>query len=163
MRKVTLQDARAIAGIYNYYIEHTTSTFEQEPVSEEEIRNRILSISSRYPYYVEESGGQVTGYCYAHLWKERAAYARTLETTVYVAPGEERKGIGTRLMNRLIDDCRQAGIHSLIACITADNHPSLLLHEHLGFVQVSRFQEVGFKFGRWLDIVDCQLLLSAEE
>ena len=70
MRKVTLQDARAIAGIYNYYIEHTTSTFELEPVSEEEIRNRILSISSRYPYYVEESGGQVTGYCYAHLWKD---------------------------------------------------------------------------------------------
>ena len=161
IRKVTPEDTRAITGIYNHYIEHTTATFELEPISEEEMRQRILSISARYPYFVEETDGRITGYCYAHTWKEKAAYNRTLESTVYVAPGEERKGIGTRLMNRLITASREAGIHSLIACITADNRPSILMHERLGFVQVSHFKEAGCKFGKWLGIVDLQLLLTA--
>lgn len=160
IRKVTLQDVHAIAGIYNYYIRHTTATFELHPVGEEEMRRRILSISTRFPYFVEETEeGVLTGYCYAHTWKEKAAYDRTLESTVYVAPGKERLGTGTRLMHHLIEASRQTGVHSLIACITEGNLPSIRMHERLGFVQVSHFQEAGLKFGKWLGIADYQLML----
>ena len=159
IRKVTPQDAHALAGIYNHYITRSTATFEITPIDEAEMRRRILSIASRYPYFVEETDGKITGYCYVHPWKEREAYARTWETTVYVAPGEERKGIGTRLMKELIAACRPMECRSLIACITDDNRASCLLHERLGFTQVSHFREVGFKFGKWLGVVDYQLFL----
>lgn len=98
-------------------------------------------------------------YCYAHLWKEREAYSKTLETTVYLTPESCHKGIGNLLMCRLIDECRSRGYHALIACITADNYSSLRMHESLGFRQVSRFHEAGLKFGRRLDIIDLELVL----
>ena len=86
IRAVTLQDTSAITAIYNEYIAHSTSTFDIEPVSEEEIQKRISEISARYPYFVYETDGEIVGYCYAHPWKEREAYNRTLETTVYLSP-----------------------------------------------------------------------------
>lgn len=98
-------------------------------------------------------------YCYAHLWKEREAYSKTLETTVYLAPEACHKGIGPLLMTHLIDECRRQGYHALIACITADNLSSLRFHQRLGFRQVSRFSEVGRKFDRWLDVIDLELIL----
>ena len=118
IRNVTPQDACAIVDIYNHYITLSTATFEITSLDEAEMRQRILAITSHYPYFVEETDGKITGYCYAHPWKERAAYAQTWETTVYVAPGEERKGIGTRLMEKLIEACRPMKCRSLIACIT---------------------------------------------
>ena len=159
IRPVRLDDAERVASIYNKYVSATTITFETEPVTTEEMRGRINSISSSFPYFVYEYDGVVLGYCYAHLWKEREAYSKTLETTVYVAPEACHKGIGTGLMIRLIDDCRSQGYHALIACITADNLPSIHLHQHLGFRQVSRFSEVGRKFDLWLDVVDLELVL----
>lgn len=160
IRNVRPQDACAISRIYNFYIANTTVTFEIDPVSEEEMRGRIRAISGRYPYLVDETDGEITGYCYAHAWKERAAYRQTVETTVYVAHGTQRKGIGNRLMQSLMDGCRQAGFHSLIACITEDNLASRNFHEKLGFRLASRFHEVGFKFGKQLGVVDYQLMLE---
>lgn len=159
IRKVTIQDAQAIADIYNEYVLNSVASFETEPITELEMRKRIEEISSKYPYYVYEDTGEVKGYCYAHSWKERAAYKQTWETTIYVAADLQGRGIGTKLMNLLIEECRQAGAHALIACITGGNEKSILLHQQLGFRQVSQFPEVGMKFGRWLDVVDFQLLL----
>lgn len=159
IRRVELQDAKAITTIYNEYIEHSVATFETEPLREEDMRNRIAAIAARFPYFVHEEEGKVAGYCYAHLWKERAAYGHTLETTVYLAPGHEGKGIGKALMERLIEECRRDGYHALIACITEGNAVSDALHLRLGFKQVSHFEKVGLKFGRWLDVVDYELLL----
>jgi L-amino acid N-acyltransferase YncA len=104
IRRVELQDAKAITTIYNEYVGHSVATFETEPLREEDMRNRIAGIAVRFPYFVYEEEGKVVGYCYAHLWKERAAYRHTLETTVYLAPGYEGKGIGRELMERLIED-----------------------------------------------------------
>ena len=101
------------------------------------------------------------GYCYAHGWKKKQAYRQTAETTVYVKKGHTGKGIGQALMQQLIDASQKAGLHVLIACITYPNESSVRLHEKLGFKQVSRFNEVGRKFGQWLDIYDFQLVLSA--
>ena len=104
IRRVELQDAKAITTIYNEYVRHSVATFETEPLREEDMRNRIAGIAVRFPYFVYEEEGKVVGYCYAHLWKERAAYRHTLETTVYLAPGYEGKGIGRELMERLIEE-----------------------------------------------------------
>lgn len=159
IRRVKLQDAKAITTIYNEYVEHSVSTFDTEPLREEDMRSRIAEIAARFPYFVYEEDGRVTGYCYAHLWKERDAYKHTLETTVYMAPGYLGKGIGKMLMQRLIEECKREGYHALIACITEGNAASDSLHLGLGFKQVSHFEKVGLKFGRWLDVVDYELLL----
>lgn len=85
IRIVTPQDAAQIAAIYNKYVLHTDISFETEPLSADEMRGRIESISANFPYYVYEEDGRVLGYCYVHPWKERAAYNQTLETTIYLS------------------------------------------------------------------------------
>ena len=104
IREVRPDDAAQIAGIYNHYILETTISFETQPLSAEDMRIRIEEISSYFPYFVAENNGKLTGYCYAHPWKERAAYCKTLETTIYLASEAKGKGLGTRLMDRLIDE-----------------------------------------------------------
>lgn len=159
LRRVKLQDAKAITTIYNEYVVHSVATFDTEPLHEEEMRRRIAEIAAHFPYFVYEEEGQIVGYCYAHPWKVRAAYSHTLETTVYLAPGYQGKGIGKLLMQRLIEECRRDGYYALIACITEANEASDALHLGLGFKQVSHFEKVGLKFGRWLDVKDYELLL----
>lgn len=159
IRPVQLNDANAISAIYNYYITRTTITFETTPVTVSEMKRRILSISREYPYFVIEEEGEIKGYCYAHRWKEKEAYQCTAETTVYVNPKRLREGNGERLMNHLIEACRTQGIHTLIACITYPNIPSIQLHTKLGFKQASHFHEVGRKFGKLLDVCDYELHL----
>lgn len=160
IRNVRLSDARAIAMIYNEYVEHSVATFDTEPVSEEDMRERIGAIASRYPYMVYEEEGEVIGFCYAHSWKEKAAYRHTVETTVYLSPGHTGRGIGRKLMERLIAACASRGYRALIACITEGNEASFALHEKLGFKKVSCFERVGLKFGCWLDVVDYELKVS---
>lgn len=159
IRPVVLADAAAIAAIYNEYVLNTTITFEIEPVSVEEMSSRIAGFSVKYPYLVYEEGGEVLGYAYAHRWKERAAYAQTLETTIYLRSDARNRGIGRLLMARLIDDCRQWGAHALIACITEGNLASVALHQRMGFQQVACFHQVGRKFDQWLGVSDYELVL----
>lgn len=158
-RNVTLDDAGEICRIYNPFITDTTVSFEQEPLSVEAMRQRIIDISSHYPYIVCEVDGEIAGYCYVHPWKERAAYGGTMETTIYLDDRYKHQGIAKELMTLLIDRCRHLGYHSLIACITADNEESCHFHARLGFKLVSHFKAVGHKFGRDLDVVDYQLIL----
>lgn len=159
IREVTMADAAAITAIYNKYITESVVTFETAALSEEEMRKRISELSARGPYYVYEEAGRVEGYCYAHLWKEREAYLHTYETTIYLAQGMQRKGIGTQLLTCLIAECRKRGVHALIACLTEGNAASAALHQKLGFRQVSQFSEVGYKQGRWLGVTDYELRL----
>ena len=159
IRRAEPSDAAAIAAIYNEYIAHSVITFDTEPVSIGAMQTQISELSAHYPYFVYELDGQVVGYCYAHPWKRHAAYGHTYETTIYLAPGYDGRGFGRMLMEALIEACRQTGCHALIACITADNTASFALHERLGFRAVSHFEQVGYKFGRWLDTVDYELVL----
>lgn len=161
IRKATIKDAKAVADIYNEYVANSDATFETDPVSEKEMAARIAEISASFPYLAYETdGGEIAGYCYAHAWKERAAYADTWENAVYLSPAHTGKGIRRILMERLIEECRNNGCHALIACITAGNEASGALHIKLGFRQASHFRGVGFKFGRRLDVTDYELLLS---
>lgn len=161
IRPVKLSDAAAIAAIYNHYVLHTTVTFETEAVTPEEMRLRIAGFSASHPYLVVEEGGEVLAYAYAHLWRERAAYCHTWETTIYVKEGCRQKGIGGELLEVLLAGCRKlGGVHALIACITEENAASRAFHQKHGYRQVSCFQEVGYKLGRWLGVVDMELRLE---
>jgi phosphinothricin acetyltransferase len=159
LRNATPDDAARIAAIYNYYVANTTVTFETEPVPETDMRNRIRTISEHHPYLVYEASGQIRGYCYASAWKKRAAYRHTVESTVYVDRASLGRGIGTLLMKALIEALRTTPAHTVIACIALPNPPSVKLHEKLGFRQASGFRETGYKFGKWVDTGDWQLLL----
>lgn len=154
VRNVRSDDCNAIADIYNHYVVNSTASFETEPITAGDMRRRIDVISSSYPYFVYEVDNKIMGFCYAHAWKERAAYSKTLETTVYVADEFRGKGIGRCLISRLIDECRNRGYEVLVACITAENNPSCNIHLKMGFRQVSLFERVGIKFGRHLDVAD---------
>lgn len=160
IRPVTPNDTEHILAIYNHYIINSVASFEIEPLTFDAMRNRIVEISTEYPYFVDETNGEITGFCYVHPWKERAAYKYTLESTVYISPKHTRKGIGMRLMNKLINSCQALGYNSIIACITGNNTASIALHKSLGFTQVSQFKKVGIKFGRQLDVVDFQILIN---
>lgn len=162
IRPVSPEDAADIVGIYNHFITDTTVSFETEPLSVSMMRTRIESLSPAFPYLVWVNSGRVVAYCYAHPWKERAAYCYTWETTIYIAPEWNGRGIGSRLMERLVGECRRLGAHVLIACITAENAGSLAFHRAIGFRQVSFFEGVGEKFGRSLDVIDMQLDLRSE-
>lgn len=159
IRTVRPNDAQGISLIYNHYIEHTTITFETNPVSVNEMCDRISGITEKYPYFVYEEAGSVIGYCYALSWKKKEAYRNTVESTIYINPSFQGKGIGAQLMRRLIDELRTQKRHAIIACITIPNPASVKLHEKFGFKQVSAFKEVGYKFGQWLDVGDWQLCL----
>ncbi len=159
IRPVSEKDAAAISGIYNHYVENTAVSFETEMVSAYEMQQRIKELSSAYPYYVLEEDGEVIGYAYVHQWKERAAYSRTVEATVYLHKDHCGRKLAGLLMRKVIDGCRECGVHAIIACITSVNTASLRFFESLAFKKVSQFPEVGYKFGRWYGVIDCELLI----
>ena len=159
IRTVTPDDAAVIAEIYNEYVSNTVITFETEPLSPPEMQRRILSVSGEYPWLVYGDGGRIRGYAYAAGWKKRSAYRYTVESAVYVDCACRGKGIGTALMTALIERLKSLHVHAVVACIALPNPPSVRLHEQLGFCQVSLFREAGYKFDRWIDVGDWQLLL----
>ena len=161
IRPVADGDAAAIAAIYAPYVEQTVISFETTAPDAEEMLRRIHSIRDcGMPYIVAIDDTGVAGYAYVHPWKERHAYRHTVEATVYLRQDARRCGIGLALMRELIGLCRADGrIHAVIACITADNLASQALCRRFGFEKVSHFRQVGYKSGRWLDVVDYQLTL----
>lgn len=160
IRPMTLHDIREIVAIYAYYVNNTVITFDTEVPSEAEMCQRLTPIIENFPAWVYVENGEIAGYCYAHGWKTKKAYNRTAETTIYLHPDHLHKGYGRLLMDTLIEDCRKRSFHTLIACITIPNDPSVKLHERLNFKKVSHFHEVGRKFDRWLDVADYELILE---
>jgi phosphinothricin acetyltransferase len=163
LRPVVPEDAPEIAEIYNYYIKNTVITFEEDLVNPRTVAERIKEIIPRYPWFVWEAGGKLAGYAYAHAWNERTAYRFTAEDSVYLKPGWERRGIGRRLLERLIEELRRRQIHTLMSVITVPNPASVGLHESLAFKKTGQFNAVGFKQGRWLDVGYWELILDARE
>ncbi|MFZ6679721.1 arsinothricin resistance N-acetyltransferase ArsN1 family B [Undibacterium sp. Tian12W] len=149
---IAADDATSIAAIYNHYIATTTISFEENPVTEQEMAQRIKDVSASLPWYVEEQDGVVIGYAYATPWRARSAYRFSVESTVYVAASHAGKGIGKRLYQTLIADLRQRGIHVIIGGIAQPNAASVALHESLGFEKVAHFKDVGRKFEQWVDV-----------
>lgn len=160
IRNALLSDAKRIAKIYNHYIEHTIITFEQSPVTPDDIAGRIDSIQNkRFPYIVYEQNGLVVGYAYLSNWRSRPAYDITLETSVYIDKEYTGKGIGTQLYQQLIEEAKAINIHSLIGVISLPNDQSRKLHKQFNFDLVGNFKESGLKFGRLIDVEFWQLML----
>ncbi|MDR2480644.1 MAG: GNAT family N-acetyltransferase [Treponema sp.] len=160
IRQVTPNDAGPVTGIYNYYVQNTVITFEEEPVETAEMERRIRTVGAAYPWFVLEEPGAVLGYAYANKFKERSAYRYSAEISIYLQNGLEGSGLGTRLMQRLLDEMKMSGVHALIGGITLPNERSVALHEKFGFEKTAHFREVGFKMNRWLDVGYWELILK---
>jgi phosphinothricin acetyltransferase len=159
IRQATRQDADQIAAIYNYYVERTVITFEEELVTAAEMAERIARVSAAHPWMVLEEGQKLCGYAYATRWRERAAYRHSVESTVYLAPECKGRGLGTILYTALIGRLRSAGVHCVLGGIALPNAASVALHEKLGFRQVADLKEVGQKLDRWVDVGYWELIL----
>lgn len=154
-------DAAAIAAIYSAYARDTIVTFELEDVAAAGMATRIAAVQQAgLPWLVACREDVVLGYAYAAPWKPRAAYARTAESSIYLAQAAHGQGIGKRLYIELIARARMIGVHALIGGVALPNAASVALHEALGFVQVAHFRETGFKFGRWIDVGYWQRILD---
>ena len=152
IRTANLEDAAAIAAIYNFYVESSHSTFETENVNESEMQRRVSEILENYPFLVGEENGEIIGYAYAARYKTRAAYRHSAEISVYIKNGIEGKGIGSILYENLFTELKAKPIHAIVAGIALPNEASIRLHEKFGFEKVAHFREVGFKQGRWIDV-----------
>jgi phosphinothricin acetyltransferase len=155
IRPAQSSDLTAITRIYAEAVRHGTASFEIEPPNEAEMARRFESLAAGgYPYVVAEQGGALAGYAYAGPYRARPAYHWTLEDSVYVDTAVHRRGLGRALLARLIEDSEAKGFRQMIAVIgDSANFSSVELHRALGFRMVGTFDNVGFKFGRWLDSV----------
>lgn len=163
IRLATTDDAAAIAAIYNHYVSTTTITFEEQAVQVDEMARRIEEVGARLPWYVFERDGLVIGYAYATPWRVRSAYRFSVESTVYVAQGYSRQGIGSRLYKALLDDLRAREIQVVLGGISQPNPGSVSLHESLRFEKVAHFKRVGRKFEQWIDVGYWELQLSSHD
>lgn len=159
IRAAVVEDAAAVARIYNHYVLDTVVTFEEQAVSDEDMAGRIRETSVAFPWLVAEDAGQLVGYAYAGKWSGRCAYRTTVECTVYLDPAVIGRGVGTRLYSALFDILRSRSMHVAIGVIALPNVESIALHEKFGLVKVGHFKEVGFKFGRWVDVGYWQVVL----
>ena len=160
IRTVNQKDASQIANIYNHYILHSTITFEETPISPDEMEQRISKHSPTHPWFVYEEKNHVVAYAYATPWKNRSAYKHSVETSIYINHSSVGKGIGTQLYTYLIDHLKEQKHHSLIGGIALPNEASIHLHEKLEFKKVAHFKEVGYKFNQWVDVGYWQLILQ---
>jgi phosphinothricin acetyltransferase len=151
IRAATADDAAAIASIYAPYVTGTVVSFETEAPDAAEIARRMADGNGHYPWLVACDGDPATvlGYAYACAFRARPAYRFSVETTVYVADGAQRRGIGTLLYRALLPVLEGQGYAQAIAAITLPNQASVSLHERLGFRQVGAYEKVGFKFREW--------------
>jgi L-amino acid N-acyltransferase YncA len=160
VRPITPDDAAAIARIYNYYVTDTIVTFEEEPVAEQEIGDRINEVlASGLPWLVAEQGQDILGYAYASKWKGRRGYRFAVEVTVYLDHERVGRGAGSLLYAELLKQLKAAGIRTAIGGIALPNDASVRVHEKFGFEKVAHFKDNGIKFDRWIDVGYWQLLL----
>jgi L-amino acid N-acyltransferase YncA len=158
VRAAAIADAEAIVSIYNDAVLNSTATFDLEPETVAARREWLVSEATRLAL-VAELDGRVIGWASLGRWSARGAYDRTVEASVYVAPATQRSGVGVGLAEATIDRASGLGLHVLIARICAENVAGLALAERVGYERVGVQREVGFKFGRWLDVVVCQRLV----
>jgi L-amino acid N-acyltransferase YncA len=153
IRPATPLDAARICAIYNHYVTTTTVSFEEDPVSEQDMAQRIADVGAAgLPWLVLEVDGALAGYAYATKWRVRPAYRFSVESTVYLDKDCTGRGLGRILYGALLDELRKRDLRLVIGGIAQPNEGSVGLHEALGFRKVAHFSEVGMKFGRWLDV-----------
>jgi L-amino acid N-acyltransferase YncA len=157
IRAADVDDAAAIAQIYNEGIEDRLATFETEPRTTEDI---VSWLEENLPLVVVESDGEVVAWAVAHRYRERAAYAGVGEFSVYVARDERRRGLGRAAVQGLIDECERRGLWKLVSRVFPENEASLSLCRSLGFREVGVYHRHAQLDGEWRDVVIVERLLS---
>ncbi|MGA2639938.1 MAG: N-acetyltransferase family protein [Spirochaetia bacterium] len=153
------EDLPRILEIYNREVLVSTATYDTVPRTAAEHRKWFSLHGPDHPVLVADTGGLAAGWASLSPWSDRAAYARSVEVSVYVAEEYRRQGVGRLLLQALIDAGRAHGYRALLARISADNEASMRLHAELGFTVVGTLREVGVKFGRTLDVCIMELLV----
>lgn len=164
LRSATADDAVAILRIYTPYIQETAITYEIDVPSIEDFRKRVEGVLAHpFPYIVavDSETGCIVGYCYAHTFRERAAFSHCVETSIYIDRDCRAHGIGRMLYEELERRLRaQGGFRNLIAIITWREeedqyvtHNSVDFHKHMGYTLVGHLHKCGHKFGQWFDSV----------
>ncbi|HXF54188.1 MAG TPA: GNAT family N-acetyltransferase [Hyphomicrobiaceae bacterium] len=162
VRPATRADIAAVTAIYRPAVLYGSASFEIVPPDEAEMLRRYETlVADGFPYLVAEAGGRIVGYAYAGPYKARPGYRFSVEDSVYVADGDQGKGVGRALLGELISICESKGFRQMIAVIgNSANFASIALHRSLGFVFAGIIHSVGFKHGRWLDSVIMQRALG---
>ena len=160
IREAKPEDAKALLEIYAYYVENTAITFEYDVPSTDVFRDRIIRTLEGYPYLVLEENGSILGYAYAGVFKDRPAYSRCCELSIYLSCGKRRRGYGRMLYEALEAELKKRGFLNLYACIADPvvedeylTRNSEQFHRHLGFAKVGEFHRCGYKFGRWYNMI----------
>lgn len=169
IRSATVDDASRLLDIYAYYVESTAISFECEVPSLEEFTARIANTLKRYPYIVAEEDGKIWGFAYAGVFKNRAAYSRSCEVSIYVERNARGKGCGRALYEELERRLAKIGIFNLYACIACPieedeylSWDSERFHAHLGFKTVGEFHKCAYKFGRFYNMIWMEKIVDDE-
>ena len=160
IRNAEEKDLPAILAIYNDVIANTTAVYDYEPHT---LAMRLawfnLKKEQGFPVFVAEEDGKILGLSSIGPFRAWAAYQFSVENSIYVATDARGKGVAKMLMAPIIEAARQLGMHTILAGIDASNEASIQLHKHFGFEEVAHFKQVGWKFGRWLDLKFLQLII----
>lgn len=165
IRPATVADLPHVREIYNHYVSNSSVTFDERRSTNRYWREKFERLNRLgLPFLVAVSGsGQVLGYALVQPWASKSAYRYTVEDSIYLGPGAGGKGLGTALLQALIDACEKIGLREIVAVISDTGaEASLRLHTRLGFVEVGRMGRVGFKFGRSLGTIYLQRSLKPQ-
>jgi phosphinothricin acetyltransferase len=162
IREANISDLPQILNIYNDVILNTTAVYDYNPHTLE-MRAAWFKTKQEqgFPVFVMEDNGQIAGFSSIGPFRAWAAYQFTVENSIYVDTAYRGKGIGKKLMEPLIQAVKDRKLHTIVAGIDASNNESIRLHESFGFQEVAHFKEVGYKFGRWLDLKFLQLIVHS--
>ena len=160
-------DAKALLEIYAWYVEHTAISFEYDPPTPDEFRERIVRTTRKSPWLVAEEGGAPLGYAYAGPLKGRAAYDWSCEASIYIRRDARGRGLGRALYGALEEELGKMGVTNLYACIAVpraeDEYLTLdspRFHARLGYTEIGRFHDCGRKFGRWYDMIWMEKIIA---
>lgn len=161
IRPATEADLVAINDIYNWYVPRSVCTYQEEDETIESRQRWFAEKQNKhFPVTVAELDGRIVGWASLGTYRERSAYRFTVENSVYVRHDLHGRGIGKALLADSIERARAAGFKTIIAGIDAEQTASIALHRRFGFVDAGLQRQVGFKFGRWLDVLFLQLMLE---
>lgn len=160
IRDAVINDLPELLEIYNDAVRNLTATFDLKEHSLEQRKVWFHHHGGRFPLIVAILDGNVVGYSCLSAYRDKPAYSKSTELSIYISEKYRGKGIGTSLMKEIIERAKQLGFHTMIGGITGGNEASVKLHEKFGFSFVGRFSEVGFKFGEWQHVDFYQLMLE---
>jgi phosphinothricin acetyltransferase len=159
VRQASASDLEAVDAIYNHYVAISTCTFQTVPSTLSERRAWFASHDGAHPVTVATDGDEVIGWGSLSLYNRRQAYGRTVEDSIYVRHDRQRRGAGRALLADLLSRAEALGHHTVVAAISADQAASVTLHQAFGFVEKGRLSELGYKLGRWVDVLYMQKML----